>query len=334
MPPDSGVENGRRQRDEYWMAEFAPSRQWRPVWLQYLTERGVAQSSHGLWMYPSRASDSGNVKYFFPVVERTNVQIGGWYVFAGIAVPQDQAGDFKGLYRVSNETDFPFFMNVSLPADLASFRRCQLLWGGLPPEVNAWATRYWLWPYPQFQVPPVNNIAAQPDSSQEAESRQSALASDPQNPLLRLGLAAALEAKGDRAAALQAYREIIAASPRIFVTYQYLDALLKRQGDLNARIALWRDIAREHPDIPLPYCHLALALEDKQDLEGAIEAYRRAVELGPDAVETLRCLGRLLKGKNDVDGAIDAYQRILEINPADPNATHTLGQLFAQKAAT
>jgi len=38
---------------EYWVAEFAPSAQWRRLWLQYIGDYGLAESfTHGLWTAP------------------------------------------------------------------------------------------------------------------------------------------------------------------------------------------------------------------------------------------------------------------------------------------
>jgi tetratricopeptide (TPR) repeat protein len=287
--------------------------------------------SHGLWVAPSGKNDSGSMRYFFPVVEQTDISQPGWILFAGIAVPEEQAGDFRGLYKVRNGKDFPLFLNLSLPADPTAIVRCQTLFGRTFMKLDADVARYWLDPMPLFRIPSVNGILEGADLNEAMKVYQDGLVADPKNALLRLGVAASLEPKTDSETALRAYREALAADPNCFVTYHYIDAFFKRHGDAAGRISLWKEMARNYPEIYLPHFHLALALEEVQDFDGAIEAYRKVLELSPSDAETLKDLGRLFAGKDDVNAAIDAYQRASQIDPLDEQTENILSGLLARR---
>lgn len=141
---------------EYWVAEFSPSTQWRPIWLHYENDEDAFNLfAHGLWVAPSGTGDSGNIKYFFPVVERANFSPGANRLFSGIAIPKDHASDFKGLYKVLNSEAFPSFLNLSLPSDCDAFRRYQTLYGKTSLVLNAEEARFWFGPEPNTSAPSV-----------------------------------------------------------------------------------------------------------------------------------------------------------------------------------
>ncbi len=73
----------------------------------------------------SAATEFGTVRYFFPVYQDVVVSIDGASTktkLRGIAMRPEWAGAFKGLYRVTNERDFPFLLNIALPQDMSFFR--------------------------------------------------------------------------------------------------------------------------------------------------------------------------------------------------------------------
>ncbi len=264
---------------EYWVAEFAPRVQWRRIWLQYIGDYGIAENfTHGLWIAPASDERSGNMKYFFPVVEFRDLSKTAWALFAGVAVPNDCATDFRGLYKVHDSKDFPLFLNLSLPADHTAIRSCQTLLGGTSSVLNAEEARFWLLDLPQYLLP---QITGNPGIvTLGAETYQECLAKDPDNRLLRLSYAASLEPQGDKEASLNAYREAIDANPSFYVTYNYVDAFLKRNATIAERTAFWKEMAGKYPEHYLPLFHLGLALEESQDDNGVQAVYRKLLELG------------------------------------------------------
>ncbi len=337
-PPHSGLPVAPRGFNvEYWVAEFAPSAEWRRIWLQY--EIGTLNPSedwfcHGLWVAPGGKNDSGNMKYFFPVVEQSRITPGRWALFAGIALPENQAGDFRGLYKVRNTRDFPLFLNVAYNGDRASFRSHQTLYGETTARIDAEAARFWIDRMPLYRIPSAGDILGDNETEEAVKTYKGGLAVSKDDARLRLGLAACLESRSDKETALAAYREALSADPQFFVPYHYIDDFFRRHGEMADRIAFWKETARDHPDNYLPQFHLAMALVEAHDVDDAIAAYRKVMELNPDDSGTLADIGGLLLGKNEVDAAIDAYQRALQIDPLDIQAVHSLNALLARRQAS
>jgi len=130
---------------EYWVAEFMPGTQWRRIWLYYTGDSAIAENFiHGCWIAPGGDEKSGTTRYFFPVVEFRDPSTSSQTLFYGIAVPNECSGDFRGLYKVRNTKGFTLFLNVAYPADRASLRPWQTLYGETSGVLNAEEARFWL----------------------------------------------------------------------------------------------------------------------------------------------------------------------------------------------
>lgn len=294
---------------EYWVAEFAPGTQWRRIWLQYIGDYGLAESfTHGLWIAPCGGEESGNMKYFFPVVEFKDLSKTAWTLFAGIAVPNEDAGNFRGLYKVRDKDKIPFLLNFSLPADRASLRFNQTLHGDTSAVLNAEEARFWLRDLPEYVVPQIKGspgiIVLGPEAYQEC------LAKDPDNRLLRLSYAASLEPQGDREASLNAYGVAIEADPSFYITYSYVDAYLKRNATEAERTAFWKETAGQYPEHYLPLFHLGMALEENQNQTGANAAYAALLALPSLDMKTLESLEAFFKSKGNLDMTREVCRRI------------------------
>lgn len=328
-PPHSGTLcKAEESLSGLWAADFAGGTEPRPVYIRYICKRGGDDYSQGVWGQPGGTGNAGNTRYFFPVYEETDFKKRGWLLFDGIAVRRDQVQDFKGLYRVQNDSSFPLFLNMSIPADLSAFLDHQVVFGRKSPTIEPSEDEgLWFPKDPELEVPDINDIAQMPDPIKAADRFATALKSDEGNPVLRLGLATALDAKGDVPAALEAYRQALAANPRFYVTYHYIDAFFSRRNDLDGRVAQWRVAARSYPENWLPFFHLALAFKDKPDTEGALEAYRQTAALNPSDAQTWNDIARLLTDKDDVAGAVEAFQQAHQLDPSNPNLLMDLGDL-------
>jgi tetratricopeptide (TPR) repeat protein len=237
------------------------------------------------------------------------------------------------LYHVRNDWQFPLFLNLSLPADRSSFLDHQTVFGQTPPiPGDPREDRDWFHQDPELQVPGIGDIIQMPEPDKAIDRFATALKTDAGSPVLRLGLAAALDARGDSVAALDAYRQALAANPNFYVTYHYIDAFFIRQNEPDGRTAQWRAATQAYPDNWLPCFHLAQALEETQDREGALVAYRHAVALNPDDAQIWNDIARLLLAQDDPGGAEKALQRVLQIDPHNPYALMDLGGLKMDNA--
>ncbi|HNY85148.1 MAG TPA: hypothetical protein PKN23_01530 [Candidatus Hydrogenedentes bacterium] len=316
-PAHSGMRPTGFVTAEYWVAEFAPSPSWRPVWIQYQhSADGLVTYSHGFHITPSKAGDDGPVRYFFPVYEEQDLRSDRWKLFCGVAVPRTQAADFRGLFRVTDAEKFPWFMNFSLPSDLSALVLSQRL-DGLDPSLDtAVRARYWFSGRdPRFLLPQIGHPP--PDIGECLASYRREAAKAPGNAFLRVGLGAALAAAGDRDAALEAYREALRMQPRHFIVYHYVDALLGGQDGAGRRVELWREMVSAHPGQYLPHFHLARALEDLGDVPEAVVEYERALEIQPEDIETLKHAGLLFDSLGMPSEADGLFTRARALDPAD-----------------
>jgi hypothetical protein len=123
---------------EYFMAEFAPSAAPRTFRIVYDAETEFNDFSHPIHLIGAPESREGLVRYFFPVYQACYTTVAGspnpytgfdgrWgrSLFAGLEIPGKWAGDFKGLYRVTDLDPFGVLLNIEIPPDLADFRYYQ-----------------------------------------------------------------------------------------------------------------------------------------------------------------------------------------------------------------
>jgi tetratricopeptide (TPR) repeat protein len=113
-------------------------------------------------------------------------------------------------------------------------------------------------------------------------------------PLLSLG--EALEKNGDREAAAEEYREILAGNPCSLWGHLRLGNLLEAAGKLDAAAAHYRSAARAVPRYHLPHSLLGSALRKMGRPGEARSEYARALELYPHDRLARRGLGLIRQG--------------------------------------
>ncbi len=113
---------------------------------------------------------------------------------------------------------------------------------------------------------------------------QAAVAADPDNHLVRLGLGLLLKNRGDWSEALEQFTAAIALAP---------------------------DYAEAHREKGIAENKLFRKTEEPPDGE---ESLRKAVGLNPQDFDALASLGGVLKRKNDLEGALDAYRESASVS--------------------
>ncbi|MBI3709773.1 MAG: tetratricopeptide repeat protein, partial [Proteobacteria bacterium] len=136
------------------------------------------------------------------------------------------------------------------------------------------------------------------------------------------------EARGDQAAAADAYARAVAQAPGLAEAHYNLGLLHKRGGRLAEAVAAYRQAIRARPDFADAYHNLAGALEALGHFDRAAAIYRRALALRPDAPETHHNLGNALRQLGTLDEAAVAYEEAIRLRPDYAEARNNLGNVL------
>jgi len=276
--------NGWQYQDDYLMAEIAASPEPRCLWVRYESEGGQNDFTHLVRLPPTGPDSGGAVRYFFPVYEsqvpsgnktynwRGNATM-AWSRFAGIALPPDQAGDFKGYYRVAHPEAYRLLLHLAVAEDRT----------------------FWL----GHQAIP---LRGRPGTSWRNDA---AIPNDPRA-TTHEAFAHLRHGDLDRAAAL--YRDAVARAPKSIEALSGLAATLEAQGRRQAALDLLEQAAKATPDFFLPV-YAAGKLHDRNgNLDAAIKAYERAFALNPNATGIQERLALACLRNGEPDRAIEAYR--------------------------
>ena len=137
--------------------------------------------------------------------------------------------------------------------------------------------------------------------------------------------ALALHQRGDAAAAMPLYREVLAEQPRNVDALHLLGVAQRQCGDpASAAETIGAALAID-PGHAIAHSNLGAALQDLGRTQEALASYEKALALKPDyamahanRANALRRLGRL-------DEALDSYDRALHLNPSSPEAWSNRG---------
>jgi tetratricopeptide (TPR) repeat protein len=122
----------------------------------------------------------------------------------------------------------------------------------------------------------------------------------------------------DPASAVLKYQDAVAADPDNHLVRLGLGLLLKNRGDWQealeqfaTAIALAPDYAEAHREKGIAENKIFRKSEEPPDGE---ESLQKAVQLNPQDFDALASLGGVLKRKNDLDGSLDAYRRSTQVS--------------------
>ncbi|MDD3014118.1 MAG: tetratricopeptide repeat protein [Candidatus Gastranaerophilales bacterium] len=137
-----------------------------------------------------------------------------------------------------------------------------------------------------------------------------ALSIDPQNALLHLKLARALNKTENFDSAIKEYN------------------LALESGENNAEIIsalenIWTAKIVENPQDAVAHMNLGVILQKKKDFNGALSQYKASELIDPASVNLRLNIGTLFQAKGNLDMAIKAYDSILQLYP-----THTLTHYY------
>lgn len=154
-----------------------------------------------------------------------------------------------------------------------------------------------------------------------------ALALQPDLADARVKLAEVLEQQGEAAAAVDAYRQLVARNPGDLASQLRLGNCLLRQGEFSGAGDCYRAAVGFHPDSAEAYYNLSLALRYGNRPGEAREAVDRALALRPAYPAALLNLGILHEQQGDLAGAAAAYRSVAKILPTCTAAYWSLANL-------
>ena len=166
-----------------------------------------------------------------------------------------------------------------------------------------------------FQAAKLTHDRAWPEEEQELRS---ALAIEPENPLLHVALARVLWSSHTESgwdAAIAEDREAIHLEPGLGVAHLDIALGLAHKHEISGGIAEYREAARLDPDDALACNQLGQLLEQEGDLDGAIAVFKEAVGRKPDEGFAHHELADLLEKQGDHDGAIAQAREAIRISP-------------------
>jgi protein O-mannosyl-transferase len=167
-------------------------------------------------------------------------------------------------------------------------------------------------------------FAALPSFADSERVFAHALEVDGDNFMAHTNLGAALEARGDMAAAEAHYAQAVASNPTWPVALVNLGTALARRGQLDAAVELFQRALAIDPGHGLAEYNLALALAQQGRLDAALPHYGRAVQLRPDDAQAALGHGAVLVMTGQIDPGVAELERALSLKPGDPE---TLGRL-------
>jgi tetratricopeptide (TPR) repeat protein len=157
---------------------------------------------------------------------------------------------------------------------------------------------------------------------------------------LALVRARALEQRGEREAAVEAYGVAASADPRCTEAATAQARLLRAAGDWRGAADALDGFARRNPaDDPAGLADLLqqlgrLLAGPLEDVEGAVEVYRRAVELDPEHVELRVTLAQLLSHRSeDWRVALAQHVAALQRDPMHPASLRAVLRLAGERGA-
>ncbi|GEM_PF-3429103 len=274
-----------------------------------------------------------------------------------ILTEEGSYGQAEAAWREIAETDRDY-----LPARL---NLCLLyLEMGRLPDAQA-MVRQLLVSHPHCQA--VRSVAALVDARtgdfrQAALEAQSALKSNPEDPLAMVALALALRSQGLEAECAVKLTEALAAAPRSTFVINELAAellaagrcdqaarlaqqavqlcpgddrsrrilaqALARKGNWDGAVLLLQQVAARNPEDAALRCELASAQEKKGDLDGAERSYKHALRTDSASVRALVGLARLRIADHDAGNAVRLAEQAVALAPQNDEAHLTLAEAF------
>lgn len=146
---------------------------------------------------------------------------------------------------------------------------------------------------------------------------------DPASAILQRALA--LHQRGDAAAAMPLYRDVLAAQPANVDALHLLGVAQRQCGDPAGAVGTIGAAIALDPSHAIAHSNLGAALQDLGRTSDALASYDKALALRPDYAMAHANRGNALRRLGRMDEALDSYDRALQLDPSSAQAWSNRG---------
>jgi tetratricopeptide (TPR) repeat protein len=133
--------------------------------------------------------------------------------------------------------------------------------------------------------------------------------------------------------AIAVAKRAIEIDPNYARAYSYLGMALKEKGERDAALEAFRKAVQLNPtDYLWTYTNIGSLLTEKGECDAALAALARALEMDPKYAWGYTCVGKANLAKGDYDAAIAAFQKSIELDPNDARSRDGLKEAEQRKA--
>jgi tetratricopeptide (TPR) repeat protein len=151
------------------------------------------------------------------------------------------------------------------------------------------------------------------------------VAKGPQGWRAQNNLGAALEQRGEVAAAIEHFQTAVQIKPNYARAHNNLGVALEAEARRGEAIRHYREAVQIAPGYSEAHTNLALALLAEGDRDAAIRHFDEAIRLSPNYAKARYSLGLALIGAGRIDEAIRQFSAAVRIHPGYRLAHHNLG---------
>lgn len=136
---------------------------------------------------------------------------------------------------------------------------------------------------------------------------------------------------GDLQGALQAYNDILAATPDFPPALNMKGVCLSQMGQTTQALACLSKAVTLKPDYVAGLCNLGNVQMDAGDLHGAIDSLSKAAALSPQNAAIHTNLGLSLLKTGQIPEGVIALQKAVELDPSNPQVKNNLGHALQKQ---
>jgi len=155
------------------------------------------------------------------------------------------------------------------------------------------------------------------------------LKSAPEGSGLSYLLGIALVGSGDKAEAIERFKQVDASSRFFLRTAIQVSLLYQETGQIDTAIEYIKGIIQKNPDNPDLYLYLGMFYEETESLNNASQALQEGLRLNPKHIQINFRLGVVFDKLNEREKSIEQMKTVIQLDQKNVNALNYLGYTYA-----